>query len=117
MNFQNLEMFSSNVEVIQMFSREGFNSLGLEEPKEFSKIPTFLLLALSGGVTFHDSFRKELFKFSEPPFLSLRETLGGHVSAFSYMVRQANNSGLMAILYMVRQAKSTKLLCLGTQDK
>ena len=43
--------------------------------------------------------------------------MGGHVSAFSYMVRQTNNSGLLAILYMVRQAKSGKLLCLGTQDK
>ena len=42
---------------------------------------------------------------------------GGHVSAFSYMVRQANNSGLLAISYMVRQAKSKKLPCLGTQDK
>jgi len=46
-----------------------------------------------------------------------KPTSRGHVSAFSYMVRQTNNSGLMAILYMVRQAKSGKLLCLGTQDK
>ena len=44
-------------------------------------------------------------------------SLRGHVSAFSYMVRQTNNSGLVAILYMVRQAKSRKLPCLGTQDK
>jgi len=33
------------------------------------------------------------------------------------MVRQANNSGLVAISYMVRQAKSRKLPCLGTQDR
>jgi len=32
--------------------------------------------------------------------------LGGHVSAFSYMEGQTNNSGLMAKLYMKRQAKS-----------
>ena len=42
---------------------------------------------------------------------------GGHVSAFSYMVRQTNNSGLVSISYMVRQAKSRTTLCLGTQDK
>ena len=41
----------------------------------------------------------------------------GHVSAFSYMVRQTNNSGLVSISHMVRQAKSRKTLCLGTQDK
>ena len=41
----------------------------------------------------------------------------GHVSAFSYMVRQTNNSGFVSISYMVRQAKSRKTLCLGTQDK
>jgi hypothetical protein len=35
-------VFSSNVGVIQVFSREGFNSVGLENPKEFSKIPRFL---------------------------------------------------------------------------
>jgi hypothetical protein len=33
------------------------------------------------------------------------------------MVRQTNNSGLLAILYMVRQAKSGILPCLGTQDR
>jgi len=43
--------------------------------------------------------------------------LRDNVSAFSYMVRQTNNSGLVAISYMVRQAKSRKSLCLGTQDK
>ena len=35
-------MFSSNVGVIQVFSREEFNSVGLENPKVFSKIPRFL---------------------------------------------------------------------------
>ena len=33
------------------------------------------------------------------------------------MVRQTNNSGLLAIWYMVRQAKSGILPCLGTQDR
>jgi len=41
----------------------------------------------------------------------------GHVSAFSYMARQAINSGLVAISYMVRQAQSRILPFLGTQDK
>jgi len=40
--FQNQGTFSSNVGVIQVFSREEFNSIGLENPKEFSKIPRFL---------------------------------------------------------------------------
>ena len=43
--------------------------------------------------------------------------LGNNVSAFSYMERQTNNSGLLSILYMERQAKSRKKLCLGIQDK
>ena len=41
----------------------------------------------------------------------------GHVSAFSYMERQTNNSGLMAKLYMERQTKSRERPCLGTKDK
>jgi len=41
----------------------------------------------------------------------------GHVSAFSYMERQTNNSGLMAKLYMERQAKFRERTCLGTKDK
>jgi len=41
----------------------------------------------------------------------------GHVSAFLYMERQTNNSGLWSILYMKRQAKSREKLCLGTKDK
>ena len=41
-SFQNEGTFSSNVGVIQVFSREGFNSVGQEKPKEFSKIPRFL---------------------------------------------------------------------------
>ena len=40
-----------------------------------------------------------------------------NVSAFSYIERQTNNSGLMAKPYMERQAKSRKRLCLGTKDK
>jgi len=40
--FQNQGTFSSNVGVIEVFSREGFNSVGLEKPREFSKIPRFL---------------------------------------------------------------------------
>ena len=46
-----------NVGVIQVFSREEFNSVGLEKPKEFSKSRDFLG-ALSGGFTFHGSFSK-----------------------------------------------------------
>jgi len=42
MDFQNQGTFSSNVGVIQVFSQAGFNSVGLENPKEFSKIPRFL---------------------------------------------------------------------------
>ena len=42
---------------------------------------------------------------------------GGHVSAFSYMERQTNNSGLVSKMDMERQAKSRKRPCLGTQDK
>jgi len=41
----------------------------------------------------------------------------GHVSAFSYMVRQTNNSGLVSKVYMERQTKSGEKLCLGIQDK
>jgi len=44
------------------------------------------------------------FCFSD--FLFLWWDLWGHVSAFSYMEGQTNNSGLMAKLYMERQAKS-----------
>ena len=42
---------------------------------------------------------------------------GDNVSAFAYMEKQTNNSGLMAKLYMERQAKSRKRPCLGTKDK
>jgi len=42
MSFQNLGTFSSNVGVIQIFSREEFHSVGLEKPKVFYKIPKFL---------------------------------------------------------------------------
>ena len=42
MNFQNSGTFSSNVGVIQVFSRKEFNSVGLGKPQKFSKIPTFL---------------------------------------------------------------------------
>ena len=56
-NFQNQGTFSSNVGVIQVFSRYGFNSFGLENPKEISKFPDFLG-ALSGGFTIHESFSK-----------------------------------------------------------
>ena len=42
MNFQNSGTLSSDVGVIQVFSRAGLNSVGLEKPKEFSKIPRFL---------------------------------------------------------------------------
>jgi len=42
---------------------------------------------------------------------------GGHVSAFSYMERQTNNSGLVAKLYMKRQAKSRDRPCLGIKDR
>jgi len=41
----------------------------------------------------------------------------GHVSAFSYMERQTNNSGPMAKLHMERQAKSTERPCLWIKDK
>ena len=51
------------------------------------------------------------------PQLKQRCIQRDNVSAFSYMVRQTNNSGLVSILYMVRQAKSRKTFCLGTQDK
>jgi len=44
-------------------------------------------------------------------------SLGGHVSASSYMERQTNNSGLVSKMYMDRQAKSRKKPCLGTKDK
>jgi len=37
--------------------REEFNSVGLENPKVFSKIPRFLE-ALNGGFTFHSFFLK-----------------------------------------------------------
>jgi len=40
-----------------------------------------------------------------------------HVSAFSYMERQTNNSGLVSKVYMETQAKSGEKLCLGIQDK
>jgi hypothetical protein len=36
--FSKLKTFSSNVGIIQVFSRHGFNSVGLEKSKEFSKI-------------------------------------------------------------------------------
>jgi len=42
MSFQNSGMFSSNVGIIQVFSQEEFNSVGLEKPKELSKIPRIL---------------------------------------------------------------------------
>jgi len=42
MSFQNSRTFSSNVGVIQVFSREEINSVGLEKPKVFSKILRFL---------------------------------------------------------------------------
>ena len=42
---------------------------------------------------------------------------GDNVSAFSYMERQTNNSGLMAKLDMERQAKSRKRPGLGIKDK
>jgi len=41
----------------------------------------------------------------------------GHVSAFSYMERQTNSSGLMAKLYMKRQAKSMERPCLCIRDR
>ena len=42
---------------------------------------------------------------------TLTSQVGGHVSAFSYMERQTNYSGLWSILYMTRQAKSRKTHC------
>jgi len=41
-SFQNQWTFVSNVGVIQVFSQQKFNSVELEKPKEFSKIPRFL---------------------------------------------------------------------------
>jgi len=40
-----------------------------------------------------------------------------NVSAFSYMERQANNSGPLVKLYMKRQAKTRITPCLGIKDK
>jgi len=42
MSFQNSGTFPSKVRVIPVFSREEFNCVGLEKPKEFSKVPRFL---------------------------------------------------------------------------
>jgi len=42
---------------------------------------------------------------------------GGHVSAFSYVERQANNSGPVSKQCMERQAKSRETACLSIKDK
>ena len=72
----------------------------------------FFTATVGPTVTTKTSSTARKLQFHDPA-----RAIRGHVSAFSYMVRQTNNSGLLAILYMVRQAKSGKLLCLGTQDK
>jgi len=52
-------------------------------------------------------------RFQPPLFaLSVCGIPRGHVSAFSYMERQANNSGPMAKLCKKRQAKSRERVCL-----
>jgi len=52
------------------------------------------------------------------PWIRVRKKLRrDNVSAFSYMERQTNNSGLVSKMYMERQAKSRIKLCLGIQDK
>jgi hypothetical protein len=56
--------------------------------------------------------------YSTAPWSNMRRSACGDIiSAFSYMVRQTNNSGLVSKLYMKRQANSGKKLCLGIQDK
>ena len=52
-----------------------------------------------------------------PPPRAPNQDFGDNVSGFSYMERQANNSGPVAKRCMERQAKSRKTACLGIQDK
>ena len=87
----------------------------LEEGNQKVSVRIINIRCQEGPERNRQTFYSNLVDNAQVEITILKE--GGHVSAFSYMERQTNNSGLMAKLYMERQAKSRERPCLGNKDK